>query len=88
MKCLYTSSWANTGEDKDREPGKEKTFAIYANYNSKEERIEPSSNQRRTSVFEGMSVTAYACINQDFMHGHGSLAVCHAEAALQANLLT
>lgn len=88
MKCLYTSSWANTGEDKDREPGKEKTFAIYANYNSNEEWIEPSSNQGRTSVFEGMSVTAYACINQDFMHGHGSLAVCHAEAALQANLLT
>lgn len=66
VKCLYPSSWVNTVED--REPGKGKTFAVCANYNSKEEQTDPSSNQGHTPVFEGMSITAcvyklrlYAC---------------------------
>lgn len=68
VKYLYTSPWANTGEKEDREPGKGKTFAVYANYNGKEEQIDPSSNQGHTPVFEGMSITAYVCISLDFMH--------------------
>lgn len=75
VRCLYTFSWTNMREEEDREPEKGKTFAVYAKYNSKEEWIDPSSNQGHTPVFEGMTITAYVCINQDFSHTHGSLAM-------------
>lgn len=50
--------------------------------------MDPSGNQGHAPIVEGLSITAYVCINQDLMLAHGSLAVCHAEMALQVNVLT
>lgn len=48
--------------------------------------MDPSSNQGHAPIFEDLSITAYVCINQDLMLARGSLAVCHAEMALQVNV--
>lgn len=50
--------------------------------------MDPSSNQGHAPIFEGLSIIAHVCVNQDFMHAHGSLAVCRAEVALQVSVLT
>lgn len=73
-------------EEEGREPGKGKVFAVYANSNSKEEWIHPSSNQVSTPLFEGRTINADMCMNPGLIHG--SLAVCQAGTACQGSLLT
>lgn len=63
-------------EEEGREPGKGKIFAVYANSNSKEKWIHPSSTQVSTPLFEGVAITADMCVTPDFTHAHGRISSC------------
>lgn len=74
-----------------RRTRKRENIGVYANSNSKEEWIHPSSNQASIHLSEGRTTIADMCMTLDFMHVHGSLAVCQAGTSLlarQASSLT